>query len=373
MEHSTEGTVVNLPPPPGAVQRRASEDTSAKLPYAVSATGRLVSVRDVPSGAACDCTCPGCGRGLIAKKGDILTHHFAHESESACAGAFESMAHLLAKQIIADAKYVQVPPAVGRWRGQERVVARAAKAELLNVRLEPWQDGIRPDIVASAAGRDLVIEVFVTHLSEPRKIEIFRERNAAAIEIDLSGFRGQFNLVGFESAVLWQAPRRWLFHAGESVASAALRFEDEERRRIDTEKRQRLADQEREYQKLWEAVQARQQAEQEAADARREEEWAQAEKDRLIGLEAIVGPDVVSFVDALERRLSEAAVTKLGPVDGPRWISSANPRRVFIFQSKSWGWLVDYEQSCHETLRLEVFRRQRAASLATATMLGTTQ
>ena len=40
--------------------------------------GKYLHVSEVASGAACDCVCPICGKKLIAKKGAIRMHHFAH-------------------------------------------------------------------------------------------------------------------------------------------------------------------------------------------------------------------------------------------------------------------------------------------------------
>ena len=38
---------------------------------AESADGRLLHIGEVPSGLACNCVCPGCGRRMVAKKGDV--------------------------------------------------------------------------------------------------------------------------------------------------------------------------------------------------------------------------------------------------------------------------------------------------------------
>ena len=64
-----------------------------------SATGKMFSAQDVVRGLACGCVCPECGLPLAAKKGDVLTWHFAHASVfGGCSGAAESSLHKLAKQ-----------------------------------------------------------------------------------------------------------------------------------------------------------------------------------------------------------------------------------------------------------------------------------
>ena len=60
---------------------------------AESADGRLLHIGEVPSGLACNCVCPGCGRRMVAKKGDVQAHHFAHNAQQdgrSCASAGET-------------------------------------------------------------------------------------------------------------------------------------------------------------------------------------------------------------------------------------------------------------------------------------------
>ncbi|MEP0809995.1 competence protein CoiA family protein [Coleofasciculus sp. FACHB-SPT9] len=47
------------------------------LKFGVSADNKLVNIVDVSSGKS-DLVCPYCGVKLVAKKGQIKEHHFAH-------------------------------------------------------------------------------------------------------------------------------------------------------------------------------------------------------------------------------------------------------------------------------------------------------
>ena len=51
------------------------------LNYGVDANNKLISIEDVASGKT-NLICPYCGRTLIAKKGKIKEHHFAHDGET---------------------------------------------------------------------------------------------------------------------------------------------------------------------------------------------------------------------------------------------------------------------------------------------------
>jgi hypothetical protein len=205
-----------------------------ELPYGVAQDGRMVAVDQVARGLACQCRCPQCDRRLIARQGEILAWHFAHEAaEINCVGAFETMTHKLAKQIIADAGMIRIPALIGYLEGYPyRVIEEAREVVLTDVRLEVWLGGIRPDILARRDdGTDLAIEVYVAHRSEAEKIDRIRDRQLATIEIDLSGFRSGL-LTGdiFPEAVLRGPARNWLWNPRQAEANAIVVAEQEERR-----------------------------------------------------------------------------------------------------------------------------------------------
>ena len=51
------------------------------LTFGINAEGQWQSISEVPSGQT-DLRCPWCKRALIAKKGDINTHHFSHNDQT---------------------------------------------------------------------------------------------------------------------------------------------------------------------------------------------------------------------------------------------------------------------------------------------------
>ena len=69
--------------------------------------GKLVSIADAERGLKCNCTCTKCGKPLVAKKGEVKDHHFAHSVDSDCTG--ETLKHYMAKQEIAEKKYLHLP------------------------------------------------------------------------------------------------------------------------------------------------------------------------------------------------------------------------------------------------------------------------
>lgn len=75
--------------------------------------GKIVSVDEVPIGEACQCVCPSCYGKLVARKGEVKAHHFAHKGGVECIGAFEASLRLAAVKILSEAPYIQLPAFYG--------------------------------------------------------------------------------------------------------------------------------------------------------------------------------------------------------------------------------------------------------------------
>jgi hypothetical protein len=60
------------------------------VPFAVDANGNFRDVASVARGLQCGCFCADCKGPLVAKKGDIKAHHFAHHDRRDCRHALEA-------------------------------------------------------------------------------------------------------------------------------------------------------------------------------------------------------------------------------------------------------------------------------------------
>ena len=189
----------------------------AELIYGIRTTdNEVVHIEDIPKelrGLKCNCICPQCGQTLLARKGEVLEHHFAHYFDPTgvrpSAGfdcdiekANESALHLMAKQIIANERAIRVP---------EKLISpdEANMAKLLqeidawippyeyqksnlitakSVDLEVHLNGFTPDVVIKTERGELLIEICVRHKVNEEKIEKVQKYNAAMLEIDLSSY-----------------------------------------------------------------------------------------------------------------------------------------------------------------------------------------
>ena len=153
----------------------------------------LVHISDVPSGSQCNCFCPACGGKLIAKKGRIKKHHFAHYDAEECQYGYETSLHLAAKQLIMEHKKIMIPPVYLRFPGGFKEIislypSKAIKVDkvLLETRQEDKKELMVPDIVLFSGERKLYVEIYVTHAIDNKKLSKIKKMGISTIEIDLS-------------------------------------------------------------------------------------------------------------------------------------------------------------------------------------------
>lgn len=141
---------------------------------------KLVDIKDVERGLACQCTCFECGETVIARKGEIKEHHFAHASnKESCTINPESVLHKYAKEVILESMGLMLPALPNSdneaaWWTFEKV-------------LHEFSLGlIRPDLVGYFDGEPILIEIAVTHFIDAEKLKRIEFFKSKCIEIDLS-------------------------------------------------------------------------------------------------------------------------------------------------------------------------------------------
>ena len=155
---------------------------SIKIEHALK-NGDLVHISEVNSGLKCECTCVCCDSKLVARKGDKMSHHFAHHKSEDCNGAYETILHILAKEILKESKSIVAPEIFFCFfyiRFKEMVI----KYDF--VELEKRLGDIKPDIVVYKDNKPLLIEIYVTHKVDDIKKAKIKELGLSALEIDLS-------------------------------------------------------------------------------------------------------------------------------------------------------------------------------------------
>lgn len=186
-----------------------------KLPFGLKG-GILVHISEVPQGAACGCVCPCCKAPLLARKGSIKIHHFAHKKGADCEKSVETALHLASKQILEEHKGINLPAVqIDLETYRDPIPVSPERAFRLDeVRAEKRTGDIVPDILAYSGGVPLLIEIRVTHEVDKAKAAKIRKLGISAIEIDLSSFCRNFTREELAEAVIRQTDnKKWVFNA----------------------------------------------------------------------------------------------------------------------------------------------------------------
>ncbi len=193
-----------------------------KIIYALK-DGCLVSIEDVESGIACGCKCPACNENLVAKKGKIKIHHFAHSSTTNCEHAFESSLHLLAKEIFKNSKYFVIPKVT--FGNYEPICLEEEKPiKIKSVDVEKYINDIKPDIILEDENENkYCIEIFVTHKVDSEKLTKIKELKLNTLEFDLSKIKKLVTYEELENMLLNDVSiMKWLYH--EKIENAENKY-----------------------------------------------------------------------------------------------------------------------------------------------------
>ncbi len=84
---------------------------SSGVPFAVDEQGRWRDIDTVLRGKACSCYCAECDAELIARKGEVRVHHFAHSDRKECQDALQASLFGMAANILGEpGADLQMPP-----------------------------------------------------------------------------------------------------------------------------------------------------------------------------------------------------------------------------------------------------------------------
>lgn len=126
---------------------------------------------------------------MVAKKGPVREHHFAHYDATNCDGGAETILHRLAKEIFDTLGSVDLPEYRLRMKRQfveiDKQILPAGSVKIGSVTLESRFGPIRPDIVLNPGSNELLVEIAVTHSVDRKKSRAIRRQSLPTIEIRL--------------------------------------------------------------------------------------------------------------------------------------------------------------------------------------------
>ncbi len=183
--------------------------------------GELVHIDDAMRGLACNCTCPECGRALVARKGDVLAHFFAHAAEEInCNPTPESLVHAYAKQQVAKFLRLELPG----FAVEARYQSNDGEVHYLNWRHLPVYNlevksatvesthfsGVIPDVLFVTNRGFVAVEVFYRHAVPSEKLEKLHDLSLSTVEVDLSDLPATISSAGLADALRQGSRWSWL-------------------------------------------------------------------------------------------------------------------------------------------------------------------
>ena len=164
--------------------------------------GKLAFINDVDNGLACGCNCTQCGEPLVANnKGKIKEHHFVHAVDSDCNG--ESLKHYMVKAEIKERKYLNIPTCQGKIM-EKRLYSLV---NFVKVEVDKQIDDskyIADLICTSSNGKQLVIEIVVTHELGKAKEQYLKYNKITTLLIDVNKWNHQTELLN--TCLLYTSP-----------------------------------------------------------------------------------------------------------------------------------------------------------------------
>ncbi len=130
----------------------------------------------------CYCYCPSCYARLVARKGELKGAHFAHYNAEDFSWGAETDLHLLAKEILSEVKQITLPP----YRYLTHQIFPKTTIDIDPVVVEQKLGAVKPDILLVKEGRELMVEIAVTHNINCEKQLKTREMGIAIVEVNLS-------------------------------------------------------------------------------------------------------------------------------------------------------------------------------------------
>lgn len=176
------------------------------VPFAVDADGNFRDVADVERGLRCACFCADCKGPLLAKKGEIRAHHFAHHDRRECRHALEaSLFGMLMTLVRRPDATLMLPPCGDRHQLVPRPAEVFAEAQAAKFFRTPWviestavslagAEMAEPEINLSTVERpeirvaDLDVHILSHRKREPDVAQRIRCDGPAVLVLDLRDY-----------------------------------------------------------------------------------------------------------------------------------------------------------------------------------------
>lgn len=165
-----------------------------KLTFGSDAEGHAVHISETERGAACGCVCPGCGKPLIARKGEVTEHHFAHADGGDCPYGFINSLYYALREAVSDLGYIALPayqknrPVLDRGEHCDNVHTLIKTTRVKSERVEFARKGGDQitGLILYCSGKPLMLRVLAGYSEVRAGLDKIKRAGLPVVEIDLS-------------------------------------------------------------------------------------------------------------------------------------------------------------------------------------------
>ncbi len=194
-----------------------------KMPFGLK-DGELIHISKADPGLKCGCVCPGCNGPLVARKGEVKVHHFAHYS-SECKNGLQTAIHMAAKVILQKYGKIKLPAVDIQFEQTYNTWRLSEEMEICfdEVRLEKRLGDVVPDVLVYKNGVPLMIEIKVTHEVDEEKRGKIQSLGVSALEIDLGDVDQDTPMDDLVQFVIYSVERKkWIYNEKANNAKHAI-------------------------------------------------------------------------------------------------------------------------------------------------------
>ncbi len=214
------------------------------IPFAkLTASGRIVSVDEVPRGNACNCSCIFCDVPMQARKGGVKQEHFAHqarlvEEEHCCQPSFERSLFWMARRLLSESNEIELPSYslfLADWAQithSEQVITISRRLHYDTVEFPEKIETPKHDVAIITVGDYKLAVTLDFGIAHSRGAYHYQEQKLAHLVIEMDKFRPLFrqHKAGFRS--LMEAhlidsilEKHWVYHPNEEALIEAHKLE----------------------------------------------------------------------------------------------------------------------------------------------------
>jgi hypothetical protein len=207
-------------------------------------SNQLQTINEVQSGSACDCKCLSCGDDFIAKKGNVVAHHFCHKDNNKLAmSCLENALHAACTKLLSERAAITLPlhrfssVTIDHRKPKERAAVReltsmGKEAPVLSAVLDYSYERMHPDVIATldvfGEKHEVYFEIYANLIMLNKREKPINKHGISVVTICFDDFDTEkYTLQDIERQLSNPNNYKWLFLNGELKKQAESHWNED--------------------------------------------------------------------------------------------------------------------------------------------------